>query len=61
VNGIPYKVPDAAEEMQKKRERTSEQYDLPDPRDERRLHGGIGLRSCRCGEKPDHECDGGNA
>ena len=61
VYGVPDKVSDATEEMQKKRERASEQYDLPRPRGERRLHDGVGLRSRGCCQKPDHERDGGDA
>src|SRR6478672_2040850 len=61
VHGVPDKVSDAAEQMQKECERKCEQNDLPCPGGESRLRDGVGLRACCSCGKPDHQRDGGDA
>jgi hypothetical protein len=51
---------DAAEKMQKKSERASEQYDLSHPGGECAVHDGIGLRAGSRSENPEYESDGGS-
>src|SRR6478735_12552395 len=52
VHCVPDKVSDAAEQMQKERERKCEQNDLPCPGGESRFRDRVGLRSRRPCDKP---------